>query len=89
MTYDGQTTNVTALVTSGLSNEIVLSWRALQRLRVLPENYLRSQYSRANKSEVKIPGFATQGINNNEVKEDLRTKTTLSKNSRISRTSFI
>ena len=52
--YDGQSTNVLALVTSGLSNEIVLSWRALQRLGVLPENYPTSQYSKANQSRVNI-----------------------------------
>ena len=40
---DGQTTNVLALVTTALSNEIVLSWRALQRLRVLPKDFPRAQ----------------------------------------------
>ena len=43
ITYDGQTTNVLALVTTALSNEIVLSWRALQRLKVLPEDFPRAQ----------------------------------------------
>ena len=43
ITYDGQTTNVLALVTTALSDEIVLSWRALQRLKVLPEDFPRAQ----------------------------------------------
>ena len=43
ITYDGQTTNVLALVTTALSKEIVLSWRALQRLKVLPEDFPRAQ----------------------------------------------
>ena len=41
--YDGQTTNVLALVTTALSNKIVLSWRALQRLKVLPKDFPRAQ----------------------------------------------
>ena len=52
VTYDGQQTNVLALVTSSLSNEIVLSWRALQRLGVLPEDYPRSQFVKAQKANM-------------------------------------
>ena len=40
-----------ALVTSSLNNEIVLSWRALQRLGVLPEDYPRSQFVKAQKAK--------------------------------------
>ena len=42
VTYNGQQTNVLALATSGLSNEVVLSWRTLQWLGVLPEDNPRS-----------------------------------------------
>ena len=50
VTYDGPMTNVLALVTSSLNNEIVLSLKARQRLGVLPEDYQRSQFTKANKS---------------------------------------
>ena len=58
--------NILALVTSGLSNEVVLSWRTLQSLVVLPEDHTRSQFNKANKTEVQTPGQAAQGSQNNE-----------------------
>merc|ERR1712020_617137 len=39
VTYNGHTTNVLALVTPALNGEIILSWRALQRLGVIPKNF--------------------------------------------------
>ena len=50
VTYDGQTTNVLALVTSSLNNEIVLSLKVLQRLGILLEDYQRRQFTKPNKS---------------------------------------
>merc|ERR1712020_519831 len=52
ITYDGQTTNVLALVTTALSKEIVLSWRALQRLKVLPEDFPRTQKTTVKANQV-------------------------------------
>ena len=37
--YEGQTTDVLALVTPALQDEILLSWRTLQRLGVIPEDF--------------------------------------------------
>ena len=51
---------------SGLSNEVVLSWRTLQRLGIVLEDYPRSQFKKANKSEVQSPRRAAQGSQNNE-----------------------
>ena len=38
-TYEGRKTDVLALVTSALKNEILLSWRTLQRLGVISEDF--------------------------------------------------
>ena len=38
-TYHERTTNVLALVTPALSGEVILSWRALQRLGVIPMDF--------------------------------------------------
>ena len=46
--YEGRTTDVLALVTPALQDEILLSWRTLQRLGVIPENFPhREVYSKA------------------------------------------
>ena len=37
--YEGRTTDVLALVTPALQDEILLSWRTLQRLGVIPEDF--------------------------------------------------
>ena len=37
--YEGQRTNVRALVSHDLENEILLGWRSLQRLRIIPEDF--------------------------------------------------
>ena len=66
VTYDRQQINVLAHVMSGLSNEVVLSWRTLQRLCIVLEDYPRSQLKKANKAEVQSPGRAAQGSQNNE-----------------------
>ena len=65
VTYDGQQTNVLALVTSCLRNEVVLSWRTLQRLGV-PEDYPGSQFNKANMAEVQVPGQPIKGAQNNK-----------------------
>merc|ERR1739836_158292 len=38
-TYRGQKTDVLALVTPALQDEILLSWRTLQRLDVIPDDF--------------------------------------------------
>ena len=38
--YGGETTNVLALVTPALNKEVILSWRTLQRLKVIPKDFL-------------------------------------------------
>ena len=38
-TYGGETTNVLALVTPALNKEVILSWRTLQRLKVIPKDF--------------------------------------------------
>ena len=37
VTYEGQKTDVLALVTPALQDEVLLSWRTLQRLDVIPK----------------------------------------------------
>ena len=37
--YEGQKTEVLALVSSDLADEILIGWRALQRLNIIPENF--------------------------------------------------
>ena len=37
--YEGRTTDVLALVTLALQDEILLSWRTLQRLGIIPEDF--------------------------------------------------
>ena len=37
--YEGNSTEVMALVSKSITNECLLGWRALQRLKILPENF--------------------------------------------------
>ena len=37
--YGGETTNVLALFTPALNKEVILSWRTLQRLKVIPKDF--------------------------------------------------
>ena len=37
--YEGQKTNVAALVSSDLTNEVLLGWKALKRLKIIPDNF--------------------------------------------------
>ena len=39
-TYGGETTNVLALVTPALNKEVILSGRTIQRLKVIPKDFL-------------------------------------------------
>ena len=39
-TYGTRTTHILALVTRTLQKEVLLSWKALQRLGVIPEEFL-------------------------------------------------
>ena len=45
VTYGKYKTNILALVTPALSSEIILSWRALQRLGVIPEDFPKPRSS--------------------------------------------
>ena len=59
LTYNRQQRIVLALVTSDLSNEVVLSWRTLQRLGVPPEDYPRP---RTTKPKSKFWGDPLRGL---------------------------
>ena len=52
--YEGQKTDVLALVTPALQDEVLLSWRTLQRLDVIPKDFPRRQRmnTMAQRSEV-------------------------------------
>ena len=55
-TYGGETTNVLALVTPALKKEVILSWRTLQRLKVIPKDFpspapLHVKVSKAKKKQ--------------------------------------
>ena len=48
--YEGQKTEVVALVSSDLDDEVLLGWRALQRLKIIPENFPHVMESASTKS---------------------------------------
>ena len=48
--YEGQKTEVMALVSSDLDDEVLLGWRALQRLHIIPENFPQVMESASTKS---------------------------------------
>ena len=52
--YEGRTTDVLALVTPALQEEILLSWRTLQRLGVIPEDFFHRACTTKAMPEVKI-----------------------------------
>ena len=39
VSHGGQTTKVSALVSPNLDDDVLLGWRALQRLKIIPENF--------------------------------------------------
>ena len=41
VTYEGQKTDVLALVTQALQDEVLLSWKKFQRLDVIPKEFPR------------------------------------------------
>ena len=52
--YEGRTTDVLVLVTPALQDEILLSWRTLQRLGVIPKDFLHRACTTKAMPEVKI-----------------------------------
>ena len=52
--YEGWTTDVLVLVTPALQDEILLSWRTLQRLGVIPKDFLHRACTTKAMPEVKI-----------------------------------
>ena len=60
VTYEGQKTDVLALVTPALQDEVLLSWRTLQRLDVIPKEFPRRRRMNtvAQRSEVESRAVA-------------------------------
>ena len=69
-TYGGETTNVLALVTPALNKEVILSWRTLQRLKVIPKDFpslvplhVKAATSKAKKKQSNM-------VNSNQTKSE-------------------
>ena len=76
-TYGGETTNVLALVTPALNKEVILSWRTLQRLKVIPKDFpspvplhVKVATSKAKKKQSNLVK-SEEAINLNETIEEL------------------
>ena len=76
-TYGGETTNVLALVTPALNKEVILSWRTLQRLKVIPKDFpspvplhVKAATSKAEKKQSNLVK-PKEAINLNETIEEL------------------
>ena len=76
-TYGGETTNVLALVTPALNKEVILSWRILQRLKVIPKDFpspvplhVKDATSKVEKKQSNLV-TAEEAIDINETIEEL------------------
>ena len=73
--YEGNKTRVQALVSKSLKNECLLGWRALQRLKIIHENFphvlnhptVRTVAAKAMKNEILPQGECTKNFEKSEI----------------------